>query len=192
MALSTLAGRRREVLYAWGYGMPETTERPFFYRARDNFVYELRFIPGRGIANRFNYTKRALQRDAERLMAVVAIRRKALGTGVVCVGCSWGAAVIDCAMRHSGPDDEGMPDAGVAIAGPRAVLALTPRSPFVSFPLSENGDHGALWVQRHPHDPIGFRGAGPLLYIVHGDRHNYANGRGPAIGQAWMWGITGD
>jgi hypothetical protein len=101
------------------------------------------------------------------------------------VGCSWGAAVIDYALTHGARQGLSLPAGGIAIGGPRHLFA--PSSPLRPCLLSDNGDYRDLWVQRHPDDPIGKRGLGPLLYFCTKRLHDYRI-QSPDAG---VWGISG-
>jgi hypothetical protein len=185
IAVRELSGTGSRVLFAWGYGGAVDPAREYFYRAGAGHLYHLRFIDREGIGNSFNYSEAAARADAWRLEQAMSASPDLSQRLVVFVGCSWGAAVIDYALTHGASQGLSLPGAGIALGGPRELFR--PSSPLRPCLASENGDHGNLWVQRHPDDPIGKGGLRPLLYFRNTRLHDY---RIPPPG-AGVWGIRG-
>jgi hypothetical protein len=185
IAVRELARAGRRLLFAWGYGRAVDPAREYFYRTVGGRLYEIRFIDREGIGNSFNYSEPAARADAWRLGRAVSACAALRGLPLIFVGCSWGAAVIDYAMSHGARQGLSLPGAGIAIGGPRHLFA--PVSPLRPCLLSGNGDYGNLWVQRHPDDPIGRGGLGPLLYFCNRRLHDYRI-QSP---DARVWGISG-
>jgi hypothetical protein len=185
IAVRELSGTGRRVLIAWGYGRALDPGREYFYRTPGGPLYEIRFVDREGIGNSFNYSEPAARADAWRLEQAVSADANLCKRPLIFVGCSWGAAVIDYALTHGARQGLSLPGVGIAIGGPRHLFA--PSSPLRPCALSENGDYRDLWVQRHPDDPIGKGGFGPLLYFRNTRLHDYRID-GPAGG---VWGISG-
>jgi hypothetical protein len=185
IAVRELSGTGKRLLFAWGYGRAIDPARAYFYRSAGGCLYEIRFLDREGIGNRFNYSEPAAQVDARRLERTLADTAELSRRPLLFVGCSWGAAVIDYALTHGAGQGLSLPGGGVAIGGPRHLFA--PRSPLRPCRLRDNGDHGNLWVQRHPDDPIGKGGLGPLLYFRNTRLHDYRS-QWPDTG---VWGISG-
>jgi hypothetical protein len=185
IAVRELSMTGRRLLYAWGYGGAVSPDREFFYRAVGGQLYEIRFIDREGIGNAFNYSEPAARADAWRLERAVSACADLRERLLIFVGCSWGAAVIDYAFTHGARLGLSLPGGGIAIGGPRHLFA--PSSPLRPCLLSDNGDYGNLWVQRHPDDPIGRRGLGPLMYFCNTRLHDYRI-ESPDAG---VWGISG-
>jgi hypothetical protein len=190
LALLELTDTGRRTIHGWGYGGAVDPDRVYFYRAKSGEIYELRFLSREGIGNAFNYSEAAARADAHRLGRAVASSERIAGRPVIFVGCSWGAAVIDYGLTHpaEGPV---LPGPGIAIGGPRLLLAPSFRRPLRTCVLSANGDHGQLWVQRHPKDPIGRDGFAPLLYFRNRSLHDYTVRSARSEG-AGVWGINGE
>ena len=189
IALLDLTGTDRRSLFAWGYGPVVDPARLYFYRGFNGRIYEIRFLARDGIGNAYNYTYASARSDACRLGSCVSRNELVASRPVMFVGCSWGAAVIDQGLTQT-PADRRLPGPGVAVGGPSHLPAPSWPRPLASRALSPNGDHGHLWVQRHPADPIGRGGLAPLLYFRNKRLHDYRiAGRGSGSG---MWGISGD
>ena len=185
IAVREMSGTESRVLFAWGYGGAVEPRRRYFYRTLDGRLYEIRFIDRDGIGNAFNYSEAAACADARRLERAVRTSSDLRNRRLMFVGCSWGAAVIDYALTHGSTQGLSLPGEGVAIGGPRYLFGRA--TPWRPCPLSDNGDYGNLWVQRHPDDPIGKGGLRPLLYFRNRRLHDY---RIPPP-DAGMWGING-
>jgi hypothetical protein len=185
IAVTEMAGIARRPLFAWGYGAAVDPAREYFYRAVSGELCIVRFIDHQGIGNAFNYSEPAARADGIRLAHALSANAALRKQPLLFIGCSWGAAVIDYALSHGASQECGLPGAGVAIGGPRYLFA--PSSPLRPCVLSDNGDHGQLWVQRHPDDPIGQRGLRPLLYFCNTRLHDYRI----LTPDAGVWGITG-
>jgi hypothetical protein len=164
LAIFDRAGLADRTLLAWGYGPAVDPSRTYFYRSWNATICRVRFLSREGVANTFNYSHAACVRDAATLARTLSRAAQLTGTASMLVGCSWGAAVIDCGMTQAG----GMPildGPGVAVGGPLELITRRRWLPS-THRLSANGDHGRLWVQRHPHDPIGHGGLRPLNYFL--------------------------
>ena len=185
IAVRELSGTGSRELFAWGYGRAVNPAREYFYRAVEGHIYRIRFIDREGIGNSFNYSEPAARADAWRLEKAMAASAELSKRPLVFVGCSWGAAVIDYALTYGVSQGLSLTGGGIALGGPRELFR--PCSPLRPCLLSENGDHGNLWVQRHPDDPIGKGGLRPLLYFRNTRLHDYRI-QPPGAG---VWGIRG-
>ena len=185
IAVRELSETGQRLLFAWGYGQAVNPAREYFYRTAEGLLYTIRFVDRDGIGNSFNYSEPAARADACRLERAVSACAELRQGPLMFVGCSWGAAVIDYAFTHGATVGLALRGAGIAIGGPRHLFA--PSSPLRPLRLSGNGAHGDLWVQRHPDDPIGKGGLGPLLYFRNTRLHDYRI-EPPDAG---VWGISG-
>jgi hypothetical protein len=187
IALASLGGDDSRTFYAWGYGAAVDPSRTYFYAHATGSVHRLRFLSRAFAADIFNYSEGSARRGARQLVRDIASSRALDPEQVIFVGCSWGAAVLDYAATHA-PDALCGP--AVAIGGPRALPSW--RRPWPRMcPLSPDGDHGTLWVQRHPDDPIGAAGIRPLFYPAGRRFHDYRSILRPDPERPQFWGITG-
>jgi pyruvyltransferase len=193
VALLDQTGTAGRTLHVWGYGRAVDAAQPYFYRARNGQTYEIRFFGHDSIGNLFNYSEPAARGDVKKLVRAVRKDAHLSDRDVMFVGCSWGAAIVDYGLTHARGHAAGLPGPGVAVGGPRQLVAFSARPPLPACVLSDNGDHEQLWVQRHPEDPIGRGGLWPLLYFFHKHLHDYsirdAQGRNAGAG---VWGISGE
>jgi hypothetical protein len=192
VALLVLADSADSTIHAWGYGAAVDPSRLYFYRYSASRVCRLRFISHTAMGNALNYSEGAARRAVSQLLADLKGSDIADPTRVVFVGCSWGAAVVDYGLQSPLGRASLLPGSGVAIGGPRQLLSWRwPRLPG-AYTLSDNGDHGGLWVQRHPSDPIGLGGAKPALYFLNRRLHGYRIQPDPSGShEPRFWGIDG-
>jgi hypothetical protein len=192
VALLALTGADERTLYAWGYGAAVDPARTYFYQHATGRTIRLRFLSVARMANAFNYSENEARSAARQLTRDVADSQVVDPANTMFVGCSWGAAVIDYAMTHGARHAIRLPGPAVAIGGPRALPSWRWPQLLGLCPLSNNGDHGSVWVQRHPDDPIGAHGVKPMFYLMNRRFHDYRpRSSGSPAGSERFWGISG-
>jgi hypothetical protein len=191
MAILDVTKRSVDTIYAFGYG-PAPEERPYFYRVLDGRTLKVTFLgtssvsPGKHPTLTSFGTGQA-EEDAKNLKA--EIETKLRNRKVLCIGHSWGGAVLDYGKLRGILD---MP--AISIGAPVKLFS----NPIEDTRLRDDGDYPAdgLYVARRPDDPV--RGEDPIaiaVALVRGEltNHDYMLAwHGPTKRPGGVWGLSGD
>ncbi len=183
--------RKVDTIYAFGYG-PAPQDTPYFYRLLDGRTVTLTFLgsaavtPGRNPGPTSFGTEQA-ENDAKNLKAEITAR---LGDRkVLCVGHSWGGAVLDYGKLRGVLD---VP--AISIGAPVKLHS----NPIQTTRLRPEGDHAAegLYVARRPDDPVRDENAVAIaLALARGQlvNHDYMLAwHGPTQRRGGVWGVSGE